>query len=168
MKVIEYNRAWAVNYAKKWALSRNNAYYDFSFIGGDCTNFASQCLLAGVGVMNYTKDVGWYYRSPSDRAAAWSGVEYFYSFLTQNAIDKGVGDGSGPFAEEVDVSKAEIGDFIQLMRDNGDFYHTLIVVDNNYGRPVVAAHSFDAYAKPLSAYFFFKARALHILGARIN
>ena len=51
---MEYNRANAVAYAKKWAYGRNPKYYDFSDLGGDCTNFASQCIYAGSGVMNYT------------------------------------------------------------------------------------------------------------------
>ena len=75
MERIEYNRDLAVAYARQWAFRRNPAYYDFEKIGGDCTNFASQCLFAGIGVMNYTKDVGWYYRSLADRSAAWTGVE---------------------------------------------------------------------------------------------
>ena len=41
MREIPYNRTAAVNYARKWALGRNPAYYDFEEIGGDCTNFAS-------------------------------------------------------------------------------------------------------------------------------
>ena len=40
----EYNREHALQYAKKWALSRNPLCYNFSGIGGDCTNFVSQCL----------------------------------------------------------------------------------------------------------------------------
>ena len=35
-----------IAYARKWAFSRNPAYYDFDDIGGDCTNFISQCLQA--------------------------------------------------------------------------------------------------------------------------
>ena len=58
---MEYNRANAVAYAKKWAYGRNPKYYDFSDLGGDCTNFASQCIYAGSGVMNYTPTYGWYY-----------------------------------------------------------------------------------------------------------
>lgn len=88
MRTIKYNRSAAVTYAKKWALSRNPRYYNFDGLGGDCTNFASQCVFAGSGVMNYTKDVGWYYNSPADRAAAWSGVRYLHTFLTTN---RGVG-----------------------------------------------------------------------------
>ena len=100
MKMIAYNRMAAVEYAKEWAYSRNPDFYDFSDIGGDCTSFASQCLFAGVGVMNYTQDIGWYYINAYDRAAAWAGVEYFYSFLVGNA-ERPIGDGAGPFAEEV-------------------------------------------------------------------
>ena len=44
MKVIEYDRNKAIRYAKKWAYSRNKKYLDFENIGGDCTNFVSQCI----------------------------------------------------------------------------------------------------------------------------
>ena len=44
MREYEYDRNAAVAYARKWALGRNPAFYDFSNIGGDCTNFASQCI----------------------------------------------------------------------------------------------------------------------------
>ena len=70
----KYNRTAAAAYAEKWALSRNPAYMDFDKLGGDCTSFASQCLRAGGCPMNYAKDVGWYYHSSSDRAAAWTGA----------------------------------------------------------------------------------------------
>ena len=56
-----YNRERAVEYAHKWAFSRNPRYYDFQNIGGDCTNFASQVIYAGCGEMNYTPTFGWYY-----------------------------------------------------------------------------------------------------------
>jgi len=82
MQKKSYNRDVAVSYARKWAYSRNPTYYDFEKIGGDCTNFASQCIYAGSKIMNYTSVVGWYYRSASDRSASWTGVEYLFKFLT--------------------------------------------------------------------------------------
>ena len=84
MKVISFDRTAAVNYARRWALGRNPAYYDFENVGGDCTNFASQCLFAGAKIMNYKPVLGWYYNSSSDRTPSWSGVEYLYNFLTNN------------------------------------------------------------------------------------
>ena len=43
MSVTAYDRGKAVAYAHKWAFGRNPAYYNFDKIGGDCTNFTSQC-----------------------------------------------------------------------------------------------------------------------------
>ena len=170
-----YDRQRAVEYARKWAFSRNPDYYDFSKIGGDCTNFASQCLFAGCWVMNYTPEIGWYYRSLNDRAAAWTGVEFFYNFLTKNAENSNggggfsldvVGNGAGPFAVETDLSGLEIGDFVQFGRATGDFYHTPIVVGFQGNTPLVAAHTNDAFNRPLSSYSFDRLRCIHILGAR--
>ena len=61
MKYKEYDRTAVVEYAKKWAFSRNPKYYNFDSVGGDCTSFASQCIYAGSKKMNYKKDLGWYY-----------------------------------------------------------------------------------------------------------
>ena len=120
--------------------------------------------------MNYTPDLGWFYRSPNDRAAAWTGVEYFYNFLTGNLGEFGngqrIGTGAGPFAEEVGPEEIEIGDFVQLGRDTGDFYHTPIVVGFSNGVPLVAAHSNDVFNRPLNSYVFEQIRFLHILGVR--
>lgn len=159
MKTLAYDRNAAVQYARKWAYGRNPAYYDFSRIGGDCTNFASQCIFAGAGVMNFTPVFGWYYVSANDRTASWTGVEYLYRFLTEN-------EGVGPFAKEVPLSELEIGDVVQLGRDTGDFYHTPVVVGFERGQILVAAHSYDAYNKPLNSYSFARVRGLHILGVR--
>ena len=56
IQLLPYNRRAAGASAHKWAYGRNPAFYDFSEIGGDCTNFASQCLYAGTGIMNFTPD----------------------------------------------------------------------------------------------------------------
>ena len=47
--VQDYDRKAAVLYAHQWAYGRNPAYYDYEELGGDCTNFASQCIFAGSG-----------------------------------------------------------------------------------------------------------------------
>lgn len=159
MEISEYNRNASYEYAKKWAFKRNPAFYDFSEIGGDCTNFASQCIYAGAGVMNYTPTFGWFYKSANDRTPSWTGVEYLYNFLVNN---KGV----GPFAEEVSLDKLQVGDIVQLGRATGDFYHSPVVVSVARGKILVAAHSYDAFNKPLSSYRFEHARGIHILGVR--
>ena len=74
LRLVPYNRLAAVQYAHKWAYGRNPAFYDYEQIGGDCTNFASQCVYAGSGIMNFEKDFGWYYIDPNNKAPAWTGV----------------------------------------------------------------------------------------------
>ena len=54
----EYNRMRALTYARRWAFARNPLFNDYSPYGGDCTNFASQVLLAGALVMNETPTFG--------------------------------------------------------------------------------------------------------------
>ena len=171
MRILPYNRFAAVEYAREWAYDRNPDFYDFSSLGGDCTSFASQCLFAGTGIMNFTPEVGWYYLNANDRSASWTGVEYFYRFLTSNYVNPqtfagGVGDGAGPFAQVTPLPETEIGDFLQLGRMDGAFYHTLVVVGFDGDTPLVAAHTNDAYNRPLTSYSFARLRCLHILGVR--
>lgn len=148
----------AVRYAGKWAYGRNPAFYDFDGLGGDCTNFISQCILAAGSPMNYTKDTGWYYVSLSNRAAAWTGVEFFYRFMMNNT-------GVGPFGREVPLADIRVGDVVQLGTEDR-FYHSLLVVDMRAGQPCVAAHTADVYNRPLYSYMFDLARVLRIDRAR--
>ena len=89
LALLPYDRAAAVRYAHLWAYGRNPRYYDYEGIGGDCTNFASQCIYAGAGVMNDTPTFGWYYINANDKAPAWTGVEYLYNFLTRRTPSAG-------------------------------------------------------------------------------
>ena len=156
-----YQRAHAVEYARTWALSRNPLFSRFDTFGGDCTNFVSQCIFVGSCVMNETPTFGWYYRAAGDYAPAWTGVPYLYNFLTEN-MDV------GPFGEEIPIESTEPGDVIQLGRNDGTFYHTLIVVGMRDGVPLICAHDNDALDRSLSTYTYERARAIHILGVRFR
>ena len=74
----QYDRERAVEYAKRWALSRNPLFFDFTGGGGNCTNFVSQSLLAGSLVMDPTEVFGWYYENVENRSPSWTGVREFY------------------------------------------------------------------------------------------
>lgn len=158
MREKPYNREAAVAYARRWALHRNPAYYNFEKFGGDCTNFASQSIFAGAGVMNFKPETGWYYRSASDRAAAWTGVEYLYRFLINNRS-------FGPYGHQVPQSEARPGDIVQLGNFGGRFYHSPVITATT-PTILVAAHTFDTLDKPLSSYVYELARFIHIDGVR--
>lgn len=158
MREKPYDRNAAVAYARKWALGRNPAYYDFEKLGGDCTNFTSQCIYAGAGTMNFTSTFGWYYRSSYDRTPSWTGVEYLYNFLVNN-------QSVGPYARIVSQSEVVPGDIVQLGTWSGDFYHSPIITATS-PTILVAAHTYDALDRPLSSYVYDIARFLHIDGVR--
>ena len=153
-----YDANLAIEYAYKWAYERNPRYYDFQNLGGDCTNFISQCIYAGCGRMNYTRDTGWYYVSSGNRSASWCGVEYLYKFLTTNK-------GTGPFGVLIDIEDAGIGDIIQLSFDGIKFTHSSIIVAVE-PEILVAQHSADYWNRPLSEQVYKKIRVLRILGCR--
>lgn len=162
---LPYNRDRAVEYAHKWAYGRNPRYLDFENLGGDCTNFASQCVYNGSRIMNYTPVYGWYYTSSYDRTASWTGVNYLYNFLVKR--DGGV----GPFAEETDMKDARPGDIVQLSFTGGEnFNHSPVIVQIknpvSYSNILVAAHTDDQDYYPLTGYEWVKIRFLHIMGVR--
>ncbi len=163
-----YNRERAVTYAEAWALRRNPLFLNFAGRGGDCTNFTSQCLLAGSCTMDFTPDFGWYYRSSEDRAPAWTSVTFFYDFLTGNPVFASENTGIGPFGREVRAREIEVGDFIQLADDAGDYYHTLIITGFEPNDILICAHTDDALNRRLSTYNYASLRFIHIDGVRIE
>lgn len=163
-----YDRGRAVEYARRWALSRNPLFIDFAGRGGDCTSFVSQAVFAGSCVMDRTPTFGWYYVSPTDRAPAWSGVEFFYDYLTGSGDFPPPNTRVGPFGEVVNSMMLQAGDVVQLADDTGDFYHTLMIVGFDGNEILVAAHTDDALDRPLSSYNYASRRFIRISGIRVD
>ena len=160
--LVEYDRQKAVEYAHRWAFDRNPRYYNYDELGGDCTNYASQCIFAGSGVMNYAQTIGWYYITANRKAPAWTGVPYLYNFLTRRVST------AGPKARECEINELLPGDIVQLSFDGERFAHSPVVVvaDNAHSahEVLVAAHTDDANYRPLSTYPYRLLRPLHIEG----
>ena len=152
-----YNREAVYEYAKKWAYGRNPKYYNFDSVGGDCTNFVSQCIYAGCKQMNYNRNNGWYYINGNNKSPSWTGVEFLYNFLTTN-------NNLGPKGEKMTIDKLEIGDVVQLSFNRQIFSHSLIVIKNgiNTDNTLIAAHTYDIFGKSVSEYGFEKYRCIHI------
>lgn len=151
----------AIEYAQKYALTPNPDFYFFGGIGGDCTNFISQCLLAGGGVMNYDKYYGWYYISVDNRSPSWTSVGYLQRFLLRD--DSTV----GPCAEIRLLQDLEVGDLIQLRQNPTHFNHTLIITKIINGEIYVCAHSNNALNVPLSSFPANQLLGLHIHGTKL-
>ncbi len=156
-----YLRENALLYASRYALSQNPLFGNFAELGGNCTNFVSQCIYAGSCKMNYKPTFGWYYISFNERSPSWTGVEFFYNFITGNTD-------VGPFGRDATPDEAEVGDVIQLGREGEGFYHTLLIVGFEEDDPLVAAQTVDAFARPLSTYEYDYSRYIKILGVRFD
>jgi len=155
-----YDRVAATSYAHTWAFRRNPKYYDFEKLGGDCTNFVSQALYSGAGVMNPSCTFGWYYYGLNNHAPAWTGVEFLYRFLVSN-------NGVGPVAIEADISQVAPGDIAQLSFNGKVFGHSLVIVSvGAHPSPsniLVATHTYNSDNRRLDSYTYARVRFLHIL-----
>lgn len=153
-----YDRLKAKQYAIKWALSRNPLYFSFDKLGGDCTNYISQCLFAGGIAMNYAKN-GWFYENLSNRAPAWTGVDEFFNFAILNSQN------SGPRCRIIPLNECEVGDVIQL-KNNSEYYHSLFISEVKNSRTsdgvFVCSHDNNRLNARLSEYFAKEMRVLKI------
>lgn len=155
--MLEYDRELAVEYARRWALGKNPKYFHFEGIGGDCTNFISQCLLAGGGKMNYDKYYGWFYISKDNRSPSWTSVKYLQRFLLTN-------NSPGFVVKIMPIDKLQVGDIIQIRQNPEEFNHSVIITKITSREIYVCAHSYDALDKPLSTYKALELKGLHIIG----
>lgn len=163
MRETGYDRQKVYEYAKKWALKRNPDYYNFDPVGGDCTNFVSQCIYAGSGTMNYSQETGWYYNNGNNKSPAWTGVPFLHQFLTQN---KGV----GPYGKEVSKSEIELGDIAQIAFLGNQFVHSVVIVKieekEELNKIYTASHTYDTFEKRLGTYSYSQIRFIKIQGVR--
>ena len=100
----DYDRSAAVLYAHQWPMA-GTRLLRLRERGGDCTNFASQCVFAGSGVMNFTPDFGWYYIDANQKSPSWTGVPYFWNFMTRQAPSV------GPVAQPCALEDLQPGDW---------------------------------------------------------
>ena len=159
--ILPYERDKAVAYARRWALGKNDEFGYFGGIGGDCTNYISQCLYAGCGVMNFDYLKGWYYKSMTNRSPSWTSVAFLQKFLLRKDF------GVGPFGELSSLNEIEVGDIIQLRQNKTHFNHTVIVTKIVNGEFYVCAHTNDVLDKPLNQYYKEAIMPIHIVGVNV-
>jgi len=138
-KRVAYDRQATVNYANRWWDSNNPAYLAFK---DNCTNFASQCLFAGGGPMNYTgkRELGWWYVGMDHHQELWS-----FSWAVAHALQTyAVRSATGLHGKAVSSpQELELGDMISYdWNGDGRFQHNAIVTaKDGMGMPLVNAHT---------------------------
>ncbi len=134
-----YNRQGAVNYAVA------NAYNDvpgssyFKYNGGDCTNFISQSLYNGGGMIQvgtqYWSPSAWFYTgtSRSQYSYSWAGVQSFGNFMLSSGRATEYKLAAGTYIIPANVP-VQVGDIVQIdgadgTAPDGIWDHTTIIRD---------------------------------------
>jgi cell wall-associated NlpC family hydrolase len=153
--INRYFRDDAVRYALKYALTPNYLYRylpSHGEGGGDCSNFISQCLMAGGAHMDHSPPRPWWYNNNGTQdtrndtwSVSWSVAHSLYWCLKAR-YNLNLPGLKG--MEVYDLGLLEHGDIIQYENNGGVIYHSAIITDFTYqgGRkaPLISQHSFDA------------------------
>jgi hypothetical protein len=150
-----YNRQRAVQYANQYALTPNPSYRFFASHGeggGDCTNFVSQCLLAGGAPMAFDSVRPWWYnkkKTTNNRDDLWSNSWSVANSLYWCLKVRAKNNMHGLKGTEVeDMSLLELGDIIQYENLKGNIYHSAIVTEfilqKGMRVPLISQHTYNA------------------------
>lgn len=161
-----YNRIKAVEYADKYCgaafgsgnnFKYNKKYKDFTGIGGDCTNFASQVIgdKEGGGLKF---DRTWYCSyakyGDSSGSSAWVNADDFKSYLLYSGkghlIKRGnfkdlITPGNDSLAP---VQKLQLGDLVCYAKKSNMDHFAIITSFDSHGYPLVNSHTTDRYHVP--------------------
>lgn len=129
-----YDRRKAVQYAERWWNDYNPSFRTFEV---DCTNYISQCLLAGGG---------WMYGEPSREDGWWySGASWSFSWAVAHSMRWYLSSSTKSIVgtEVARADQLQLGDVICYDFDGGGRWdHTTIVVAKDIqNMPLVNAHT---------------------------
>lgn len=160
-----YNRQQAVAYADKYAgaawgagneMRYNNKYRDYSSLGGDCTNFASQVIGDSAEGGSLPMTANWFYQKKAGGSQSWVRTDSFKSFLVHRGYGRIIA--SGGFKElgtpssrypQGAFASMSLGDLITYeMKGDVDHFGILTGWDPK-GYPLVNSHSTDRFHVPI-------------------
>lgn len=140
---LSYDPKKAVAYANKYVNPNinggidgsyyNPAYKNFNSVGGDCTNFASQCLYAGG--LSMTDE--WFYKSGTNYSSTWTFSRYNFTYMSK--IGKAIWN---PSSEDIYMGSPV---YYRSAGGNNISHTTICVGTNSAGTPVVNSHNKDYY-----------------------
>jgi len=158
-----YDRAAAYDYLMAYCDKRNDRWYAYDDVGGNCMNFGSQVLLAGGIPEDEKGDEEWYWDGQNDLDLSWINVGHFYDYCRNN-------EGFGLVADtEAGYYTGEVGDVL-IVGFAGDHRHTTVishVVKDETGDTVdylISCNTTNYRDFPASAYYYTFHRLIKIYG----
>ena len=158
-----YDRSAALAYLHEYCGKRNDKWYAYDAVGGNCMNFGSQVLLAGGIPEDERGDAEWYWDGQNDLDLSWINVGRFYDYCCDN-------QGYGLVADtEAGYYTGEVGDVL-IVGFNGDHRHTTIISDivrDEKGEVVdylISCNTTNYKDFPAGAYYYTFHRLIKIIG----
>ena len=158
-----YDRAAAEQYMRQYDHQRNDRWYAYDDVGGNCMNFGSQVLLAGGIPMDEEGGSKWFWHGQNTLDLSWINVGRFYSYARENR-------GYGLVADtEANYYTGEVGDILILGPDGGHNHTTVIsgIVRNAAGETVdylLCSNTTNYTDFPAGAYYYTSHRLIKIYG----
>ena len=142
----DFSRFAMKSYQNNWALSRNPIWADYTGLGGDCQNYASQVIKAGGAPFDESGSYKWYWYSDANRSPSWTGVISMQNYIRYNS-------GLGPNGKFVSSASTLLtGDMVHIdLNSNGTYDHA-VVIYNPGSSPTVSGHTEDCINKRLSEF----------------
>ena len=146
---VYYNRTAAYGYAYQWWGGRNPNYQDYTSSGGDCANFASQCLITGGLSLHAGTDGNGYGVYPdTDRPSTYSnGTIPYCDYMHQHLINHQPTDVLFVVEGVNDTipSWMKIGDVVIFGNTTDKWKHAMIVVWKGLNDLGLAGHTSDTW-----------------------
>ena len=119
----------------------NPEYYNFNSVGGDCTNYVSQCLYAGGLPQTPGAHSGydcWYFSTENNRSDTWTRATILRRWL---------GNNYGRIVDSPTDADVYTGSPVFYSRSGGAVWNhaTICVGVNSAGTPIVNSHNNDRY-----------------------
>lgn len=149
----QYDRMAAIEYADKYYLNYNKKYMDFTGIGGDCTNFVSQCLSDKEGG-NLKYGGGWHC-SGGHGSRAFVNTDAFRDYLIYSGRGRLIKVGKFPDLVKSTtaypngaVGKLIAGDIVAYAKKNNIDHFAIVTDFDSHGYPLINSHTTDRYHVP--------------------
>ena len=170
----KYNRQKAVEYADKYYVKYNSKYKDCNGIGGDCTNYVSQCIGDKEEGGGIAFDRTWFCVYPkygkAEGSRAFVNTDAFKAYLVYSGRGRVIKKGN--FSEVTKktednligvVEKLQIGDLI-CYEVNGQIDHfSIITAKDSKGYPMINSHTVERYHVPFDLGWGNKGIKFHLI-----
>lgn len=170
----KYNRQQAVEYADKYYTKYNSKYKDYNGIGGDCTNYVSQCIGDKEEGGGLAFDRTWFCTYPkyskAEGSRAFVNADAFKAYLVYSGRGRVIKRGT--FSEITKptednpigiVEKIQIGDLICYEKKGQIDHFSIVTAKDSKGYPMINSHTTDRYHVPFDLGWGSKTVRFHLI-----